>query len=446
MLKSMVLLGGPPFFWTLETNCNAKAGIPMAPTIFAFKGKRTPAKLLKEIKVRISWWKNHHFLLGESWIVVLHDPPYTGWSLERKHQKACLTVIRGKGLEKLRHEAIHDGIFIGILWLGSSQFKPGGVLAVTLNIFYKIRSFPTFSIFCTLGSISCTWLTLIEASEANCPSRSARRTKPISNCTPLTHMIWVLCPRTCDALWQDPSILKKYFKEYAECPEYVVQASVSQGFCVNKLQITGRCCRSALMALLEIGRLAFSGSMVSFCSSACRVHRDLDLWTCCYMLSSLPRYAIANKAAVSTEDCVHGTALQLWRGQKCQSFCSFPGWHRGHCHRPATGLPRRQQAFCGILWAGDDIPEEFLENAKRIGKEALKAGGLRWPLGPSKNQVFIASDWQVLPQLTAPSGESIPMSPDWKLVLLKLDDFGRLLGRWTSESQDPDPNWYWLLR
>ena len=41
MLKSMVLLGRPPFFWTLETNCNAKAGIPMAPTIFAFKGKRT---------------------------------------------------------------------------------------------------------------------------------------------------------------------------------------------------------------------------------------------------------------------------------------------------------------------------------------------------------------------------------------------------------------------
>jgi hypothetical protein len=29
------------------------------------------------------------------------------------------------------------------------------------------------------------------------------------------------------------------------------------------------------------------------------------------------------------------------------------------------------------LWAGDDIPEEFLENAKRIGKEALKAGDLR---------------------------------------------------------------------
>ena len=27
-----------------------QAGIPMAPTIFAFKGQRTPAKLLKEIK------------------------------------------------------------------------------------------------------------------------------------------------------------------------------------------------------------------------------------------------------------------------------------------------------------------------------------------------------------------------------------------------------------
>ena len=113
-----------------------------------------------------------------------------------------------------------------------------------------------------------------------------------------------------------------------------------------------------------------------------RVHRDLDLWTCCYMamdqyllipflmgwtsiyqlfwcelqgykvlthchmLSSLPRYAIANKAAVSTEDCVHGTALQLWRGQKCQSFCSFPGWHRGHCHRPAT----ISATTAGILW------------------------------------------------------------------------------------------------
>ena len=33
------------------------------------------------------------------------------------------------------------------------------------------------------------------------------------------------------------------------------------------------------MALLEIGRLAFSGSTVSFCTLASRVHRDLDWWT-----------------------------------------------------------------------------------------------------------------------------------------------------------------------
>ena len=39
----------------VQQRCGAKAGIPMAPTIFAFKGKRSPAKLLKEIKVRICW-------------------------------------------------------------------------------------------------------------------------------------------------------------------------------------------------------------------------------------------------------------------------------------------------------------------------------------------------------------------------------------------------------
>jgi len=57
-------------------------------------------------------------------------------------------------------------------------------------------------------------------------------------------------------------------------------------------------------------------------------------------------YAIANKAAVSTED-----------GQE-------------------------------VIITGDDIPEEFLENAKRIGREALK----------------------VLPQLKTPNGEPIPMT------------------------------------
>ena len=40
-----------------------------------------------------------------------------------------------------------------------------------------------------------------------------------------------------------------------------------------------------------------------------------------------------------------------------------------------------------IPWAGDDIPEEFLENAKRIGKEALKA---RVPvLGNALNSTYI---------------------------------------------------------
>lgn len=32
----------------------------------------------------------------------------------------------------------------------------------------------------------------------------------------------ILCS---SAFLQDPSILRKYFKEYAECPEYVVQES-----------------------------------------------------------------------------------------------------------------------------------------------------------------------------------------------------------------------------
>ena len=321
MLKSMVLLGHPPFFWTLETNCNAKAGIPMAPTIFAFKGKRTPAKLLKEIKVRISWWKNHHFLLGESWIVVLHDP----------HWPPIYRVIfREETSESLSDCDPRQGAGKASSWSNpwwhfhwdsvarQQSVWPGGVLAVTLNIFYKIRSFPTFSIFCTLGSISCTWLTLIEASEANCPSRSARRTKPISNCTPLTHMIWVLCPRTCDKLWQDPSILKKYFKEYAECPEYVVQASVSQGFCVNKLQITGRCCRSALMALLEIGRLAFSGSMVSFCTSALQSSQRsglVDLLL--YGYGSIPINTIFNGMNI------HLPAILMWT-TGVQGFDTLP--------------------------------------------------------------------------------------------------------------------------
>ncbi|CAL1137055.1 unnamed protein product [Cladocopium goreaui] len=181
-------------------NACLKAGIPMAPTIFAFKGKRTPAKLLKEIKAR--GWKS--FVMKQS------------------------------------------------------------MMAFSLG-------------FCKLSVEECE---------------------------------------------KDPSILKKYFKEYAECPEYVVQECID-GFTRN----------------WETRVFWFNGEFL---------------------------YAIANKAAVSTED---GTE---------------------------------------VIVTGDDIPEEFLENAKRIGKEALK----------------------VLPQLTAPSGESIPMT------LIRTD-----IGCSDSQVFDKDTKW-----
>jgi len=181
-------------------NACLKAGIPMAPTIFAFKGQRTPAKLLKEIKAR-------------------------GW-----------------------------------------------------RSFVMKQSMMAFSLgFCKLSVEECE---------------------------------------------KDPSILKKYFKEYAECPEYVVQECID-GFTRN----------------WETRVFWFNGEFL---------------------------YAIANKAAVSTED---GTE---------------------------------------VIVTGDDIPEEFLENAKRIGKEALK----------------------VLPQLTAPTGEPIPMT------LIRTD-----IGCSDSKVFDKDTNW-----
>eukprot|EP00913_Durusdinium_trenchii_P034805 g32557.t1 len=62
----------------------------------------------------------------------------------------------------------------------------------------------------------------------------------------------------------------------------------------------------------------------------------------------------------------------------------------GRIHWPVALLLFAQENHDrDALLPGDDIPEEFLENAKRIGKEALK----------------------VLPELTAPSGELIPMMP-----------------------------------
>merc|ERR1719231_2025782 len=102
----------------------------------------------------------------------------------------------------------------------------------------------------------------------------------------------------CDA---DPKILRDYFKDYAHSPEYIVQEAID-GFTRN--------------------------------------------WeTRCFWYNGEILYAIANMAAVSTED----------------------------------GAER--------IITGDDIPAEFLENAKKIGQEAIKA----------------------LPELKVPTGQSVPM-------------------------------------
>jgi len=121
---------------------------------------------------------------------------------------------------------------------------------------------------------------------------------------------------------KDPSILKKYFKDYAKCPEFIVQESI-EGFTRN--------------------------------------------WeTRCFWYNGEFLYAIANMAAVSTED----------------------------------GAER--------IITGDDIPAEFLENAKKIGQEAIKA----------------------LPELKVPTGQSVPM------ILVRTD-----IGCSDSALNDKDTNW-----
>mmetsp|Transcript_1742 Transcript_1742/g.3870 ORF Transcript_1742/g.3870 Transcript_1742/m.3870 type:complete len:491 (-) Transcript_1742:295-1767(-) len=122
---------------------------------------------------------------------------------------------------------------------------------------------------------------------------------------------------------KDPSILENYFNDYERCPEFIVQEAI-EGFTRN--------------------------------------------WeTRCFWFNGEFLYAIANMAAVSTED----------------------------------GAER--------IITGDDIPEEFLENAKRIGKEAIKC----------------------LPKLQVPndSGE-VPM------VLVRTD-----IGCSDSQIFDKDYNW-----
>merc|ERR1712107_855723 len=121
---------------------------------------------------------------------------------------------------------------------------------------------------------------------------------------------------------KDPNILRSYFKDYADCPEYIVQEAI-QGFVRN--------------------------------------------WeTRCFWFNGEFLYAIANKVAVSTDD----------------------------------GMEQ--------IITGDDIPEEFLENAKRIGKEALKC----------------------LPELKTPDGQPIPMT------LIRTD-----IGCSDSQIHGKDTNW-----
>merc|ERR1719359_858790 len=121
---------------------------------------------------------------------------------------------------------------------------------------------------------------------------------------------------------KDPKILKEYFKDYGHSPEYIVQEAI-EGFTRN--------------------------------------------WeTRCFWYNGEFLYAIANMAAVSTED----------------------------------GAER--------IISGDDIPAEFLENAKRIGKEALKC----------------------LPPLKCPTGGEVPM------IHVRTD-----IGCSDSQIYDKDFNW-----
>merc|ERR1719410_582073 len=106
---------------------------------------------------------------------------------------------------------------------------------------------------------------------------------------------------------KDPNILKNYFKDYKQCPEFIVQESI-EGFTRN----------------WETRVFWFNGKFL---------------------------YAIANMAAVSTTD----------------------------------GKER--------IVTGDDIPKEFLENAKRIGQQAIKAiPKMKLPNGKTIDQVLLRTD------------------------------------------------------
>mmetsp|Transcript_89624 Transcript_89624/g.278927 ORF Transcript_89624/g.278927 Transcript_89624/m.278927 type:complete len:407 (+) Transcript_89624:80-1300(+) len=121
---------------------------------------------------------------------------------------------------------------------------------------------------------------------------------------------------------RDPKILSAYFEDYADCPEYIVQEAV-EGFTRN--------------------------------------------WeTRCFWYNGKFLYAIANMAAVSTED----------------------------------GAER--------IVTGDSIPQEFLENAKRVGEQAIKC----------------------LPDMKVQDGGSVPM------ILVRTD-----IGCSDSQMYDRDCQW-----
>jgi hypothetical protein len=109
------------------------------------------------------------------------------------------------------------------------------------------------------------------------------------------------------AVENDPKVLKDYFEDYAQCPEFIVQEAI-EGFTRN--------------------------------------------WeTRCFWFNGKFLYAIANKAAVSTTD--------------------------GKEH----------------IVTGSDIPTEFLENAKRIGQQAVKqVPNMKTARGQSVKNVLLRTD------------------------------------------------------
>eukprot|EP00928_Gymnodinium_smaydae_P070314 TRINITY_DN54175_c0_g1_i1.p1 TRINITY_DN54175_c0_g1~~TRINITY_DN54175_c0_g1_i1.p1 ORF type:complete len:437 (-),score=119.14 TRINITY_DN54175_c0_g1_i1:52-1311(-) len=112
---------------------------------------------------------------------------------------------------------------------------------------------------------------------------------------------------TVDQCEKDPKILQNYFKDYAKCPEFIVQEAI-EGFTRN--------------------------------------------WeTRCFWFNGKFLYAIANMAAVSTKD------------------------QKEH------------------IVTGKDIPKEFLENAKRIGAQAIKnLPDLKLGNGKSVSNILLRTD------------------------------------------------------